>query len=137
MSFREKSSWISLLSMSIIYGIYFWSVSTAAPQNRGVHFDALLTSVGLLIVVQVVLFTAAAIFSPKDASAPIDEREKLIELRSTRIAYSGLASGIVTACLLGAVYPSIVYNTNGLLFILVTVELLRSACQIIQYRRGA
>jgi len=137
MSFREKISWISLLSMSIIYGIYFWSVATVAPQNSGVHFGALLTTVISLAFVQVALITGAALFSPKEAKAPLDEREKLIELRSTRIAYAGLASGIATACLLGTLDPPVVYNSNGLLFILVTVELLRSASQIIQYRRSA
>ena len=123
--------------MSIIYGIYFWSIATAAPQSSGVHVGALLASIALLVVVQVVLFIGAAILSPKDAIAPIDEREKLIELRSTRIAYAGLVSGIVMACLLNVLDPDIGYNINSLLFILVTVELLRATCQIIQYRRSA
>jgi len=30
-----------------------------------------------------------------------------------------------------------VFNTNALLFILVTAELMRSGCQIIQFRCGA
>ena len=37
MSFREKSAWISMLSMSGIYGFYFWSVVHAGPKAGGFH----------------------------------------------------------------------------------------------------
>jgi hypothetical protein len=137
MSFREKTAWISLVSMSGIYCFYFWSVIRHHPQNGGVRFSGLLGTVIALVVVQTTLTIAVAIFTPKEAKAPRDEREKLIELRATRVAYSGLATGIAFACFFGAFHPPIVFNTNSLLFILVTAEILRSACQIIQYRRGA
>jgi hypothetical protein len=87
--------------------------------------------------VQVVLTVAAAIVTPKEAKAHRDEREKLIELRATRIAYSCLATSVAFACFFGAFDPPIVFNTNVLLFVLVTAEVLRSSCQIIQYRRSA
>jgi hypothetical protein len=137
MSFREKTAWISLLSMSGIYGLYFWSVVRSRPHPDGAHFGALLSTVVALVIVQVVLTVAVAIFSPREAKAPADERDRLIGLRSTRVAYAGLATGIAFACFFGAFTPPIVFNVNSLLFILVTAELLRSACQIIQYRRGA
>lgn len=136
MSFREKSAWISMLSMATIYGFYFWSV-IAGRKPGGFHFGGLLETIVALVVLQIVLTTAVAIFTPKEASAPRDERDKLIELRSMRVAYSGLATSVALACFFGAFDPPIVFNTNSLLFILVTAEILRSACQIIQYRRGA
>jgi len=137
MSFREKSAWISVISMTAIYGYYFWSVVQAGPHLGSFHFAGLLGTVIALIVVQVVLTIAVAIASPGAARAPRDEREKLIELRATRMAYSGLATGIAMACFFGALDPPIVFNTNALLIVLVTAELLRSGCQIVQYRRGA
>jgi hypothetical protein len=137
MSFREKSAWISVLSISGIYGLYFWSVIHAGPKAGGFHFGGLLMTVVALVVLEVVLHIAAAIFNPKEAQAPRDERDKLIELRSMRVAYAGLATSIATACFFGAFNPPIVFNTNALLFILVTAEILRYACQVIQYRRGA
>ena len=136
MSFREKSSWISVLSMSGIYGFYFWLVFTHRLKAGGFHFG-LLDTIIALVVMQVVLTVAVAVFSPKEAQAPRDEREKLIELRSMRVAYAGLATSVALACFFGAFDPPIVFNTNSLLFILVTAEVLRSASQIVQYRRGA
>lgn len=137
MSFREKSAWISLLSMTGIYGFYFWSVIHAGHKAGAFRFGGLLVTVIALVVLQVVLTIAVAIFSPKEAQAPRDERDKLIELRAMRVAYAGLATGIALACFFGAFDPPLVFNTNALLFILVTAEIMRSACQIIQYRRGA
>jgi hypothetical protein len=136
MSFREKTAWISMLSMAGIYFFYFWSV-IRHHEHGAVHVGGLLETVIALVVVQTVLTIAVAIFSPKEANAPMDEREKLIELRATRFAYAGLATGIAMACFFGAFHPPIIFNTNSLLFILVTAEIMRSGCQIIQYRRGA
>ena len=81
MPFREKSAWISLLSMSGICGVYFWSVMHAGPHAAGFRFGGLLGTIVALVIVQVVLTVAAAIVTPKEAQAPRDEREKLIELK--------------------------------------------------------
>jgi hypothetical protein len=132
MSFREKTAWISLLSMSGIYGMYFWSVM----RSRS-HAGGLLGTVIALVIVQVALTIVVAIFDPKQAKAPADERDRLIGLRSTRVAYAALATSVVCACFFGAFDPPIIFNTNALLFVLVVAEILRSGCQIIQYRRGA
>jgi uncharacterized membrane protein len=137
MSFREKSAWISMLSMSGIYGFYFWSVVHSGPKAGGFHCGSLLETIIALVVLQIVLTIAVAIFTPREAKAPRDERDKLIELRAMRVAYAGLATSVALACFFGAFDPPIVFNTNSLLFILVTAEIMRSACQIIQYRRGA
>jgi fatty acid desaturase len=137
MSFREKSAWISLLSMSGIYGFYFWSVIRSGRHDGSVHLGGLLGTVIALVVVQIVLTVAVAIFTPREAKAPRDERDKLIELRAMRVAYAGLATSVALACFFGGFNPPLIFNTNALLFILVTAEIMRAACQIIQYRRGA
>ena len=136
MSFREKSAWISLVSISGIYAFYFWSVLHAGPRGGRVQFSGLLDTIIALAVVETVLTIAVAIFAPKEAKAPRDERERLIDLKATRFAYAGLATGLALACFFGAFNPPIIFNTNSLLFVLVTAEIMRSGCQIVQYRRG-
>ena len=137
MPFREKSAWISLLSMFGIYGVYFWSVVQSGPHAGRVRLASLLGTIIALVVVQVVLTIGVAIAAPKEAQASRDEREKLIDLKATRVAYAGLATSVALACLFGAIDPPIVFNANSLLLVLVTAEVLRSGCQIIQYRRSA
>ena len=137
MSFREKTAWISLVSMSGIYAVYFWSVVRAGHHRGAFHYGGLLTTIIALVLVQVALTVAAAIFAPGEAKAPRDERDRLIDLRAARFAYAGLATAVALACFFGAFTPPIVFDTNALLFILVTAEVMRAACQVIQYRRGA
>ncbi len=133
MSFQEKRAWIAVASMGLIYGRYFWSLTMQGGRGP---FGSLLATVIQLVVLQVVLITLAAILNPRDAQAPQDERERLIDLRATRVAYAGLSTAVVCACFFGALTPPIVFKTNSLLFVLVTAEMLRNICQIVQYRRG-
>jgi hypothetical protein len=137
MSFREKCAWISLLSMSGIYGFYFWSIRHAVRREGGLHLGGLLQTLIALVIVQAVLTIAVAILNPTEAKAREDEREKLIDLRASRFAYAVLASSVMCACLFGAFDPQHLFNTNALLFILVMAEVLRSSCKIVQYRRGS
>jgi hypothetical protein len=132
MPFREKTAWISFLSTAAIYAVYFWALRHGSDV-----FGGLLGTVIALVVVQVVLTIAVAVSAPDEAKAPRDEREKLIELRATRVAYAGLATSVAMACFFGGFEPPVVFNANALLFLLVAAELLRSGCQIALYRRDA
>ena len=136
MSFREKIAWISLLTISVIYAIYFWSVFHSRHPGD-FHFGGILQTVIVLAVAQAVLTFAITLFALKDAKVPRDEREKLIDLRSTQFAYGALAGSIACVCFFGGFNPPIIFNINTLLLILVIAELLRLSCQIVQYRRGA
>jgi hypothetical protein len=136
MSFREKSAWISLLSVLGIYGYYFWSLVRSGSHVGGTGFGGLLGTIIALVVVQTALTVAVAIYKPADAKAPRDERDRLIDLRATRCAYAGLATSVAFAVFFAAFNPPIVFNANALLFILVVSEALRNAGQIVQYRRG-
>lgn len=139
MSFREKTAWIGAVSIAAVYAFYFWTVIRAghagAPTFR--FGGLLLGTIVALVAVQVVLTTMAAIFAPRDARAPRDERDRLIELKAARVAYAGLATGVTCACFFGAFTPPLIFNTNALLFMLVASELLRYSCVILQYRRYA
>ncbi len=137
MSFREKVAWISALSMAAIFGLYFWSAIAAGPHFSVFHLSTLIEAVIALIVVQVALTVIVTVFAPKDAKSPRDERDRLIDLKASRAAYSGLATGIACACLFAGFNPPIIFNANALLFVLVTSEIMRSVWQIVQYRRDA
>jgi hypothetical protein len=136
MSFREKGAWISLLSTAGIYGLYFRSIIHSGHPTR-FSFGGLLGTIVALVIVQVVLIIAVAVFTPKEANAPPDEREKMIDLKASRLAYAALSGSVACACFFGGFNPPIIFNVNSLLFILVMAEVLRSSCQIVQYRRGA
>jgi hypothetical protein len=136
MAFREKSAWISTISVLAIYGYYFGAAIIERPEGADLAWR-LAGAVVLLVIVQIVLNIVAAILSPTDARAPEDEREKLFVLKGMRNAHFVLSFGVVAAigaALLGYDRYDL---ANGLLFALVVTELTKTTTQIVLYRRGA
>ncbi|HWA92336.1 MAG TPA: hypothetical protein VG889_20025 [Rhizomicrobium sp.] len=129
MSFREKTAWISLFASLAIYGSYFATGGMAS-------FGAMVGATILFVIVMIVLTVAAAIFARRDASAPADEREKLIALKSSQVALVAIATGALGA--IAAMFWDIdrVLVANGLFFALVLGEVGKDIAQIVYFRRG-
>src|SRR4051794_32956554 len=91
MSFREKSAWITLVSVLICFGAYFFELFNGLLGGR--HFGGLgsvhllLLSVLALVALQVALTVIAALTTPTDGRGPADERERLIQWRSHSLGY--------------------------------------------------
>ena len=155
MAFREKTAWISLFITLLIWGLYFADLMPDLGLGQvdiGRTLGKFLSSVVLVVLLQIVLTVAIAVWSPKDADAPADERERLIEFRSASQAYHVLSVLLVVA-VLGApalvLYHAHRFGTdpglaatvmpmaNGVLLALVLAEVCRSASQIVQFRRDA
>jgi hypothetical protein len=152
MSFREKTAWISLGVTALVWGGYFASVwrELAAPDpSSGDILGLFVRAVILTVVLEVALAIAVAVAAPKAANSPADERERLIELRSTRIAYGVLSVGAVTVALaspaLAAAGPhllndrlddTVLITANGILLALIAAEVVKSAAQVFAFRRG-
>ncbi len=139
MSFREKNAWISLLLYLAIYGFYFAQVAMAVTRGEadGAHFLGLFAQSVVMFVVATIAFTVvAAVLAPKDAEAPVDEREKLIALKANS------ASGYVLAAAVVLVIGVLFYGAddfltiNLLFFALVLSEVYKVATQLVLYRRG-
>jgi hypothetical protein len=141
MAFREKLAWISVMTMALVYGWYFWTAFPLAKAGAGsaFHYAKMLQGTIIAVVVlQVVLTIAVAIFSPREASEPQDERERLITLKGTRTAYFVLVTGTLLVSVSG-----IFFGTNALLLgndallAVVAANLAKDFTQIVHYRLGA
>jgi len=136
MPFREKSAWISLVLILVVFGPYFWFVGRALSGQDHVHFGTQFALIGLFIVLEVVLHVAIAVQSPRDARAPRDERENLIDLRATRFAFYVLFAGVMMS-ILSLHYPISVWVLSQLvLFSVVAAEVVKFGSQIVFFRRG-
>lgn len=137
MSFREKSAWISLVSIAFVGFVFFLHVPrTLTPRSGPEMFHALLICVAALVIIEVVAHAVVAIRAPLDAQAPKDEREALIELRAIRVAayvYAVLSMGAVSLLHVGANGGAVGY---GVLLALVIAELVNYGSRIVFYRRG-
>ena len=154
MPYREKTAWISVVTTLLIWGFYSSQAIPpllAGSADAGDFVGLLIGCTILSIVFQIVLTVAAALMNPGDAEVAADERERLFELKASRIAYliaSTLAATVaVSSPFLIAASPhlfpanplgsAVLVMANGILFALFVAELIRAGVQIFHYRRAA
>ena len=138
MSFREKSAWVSFICIAVVFGIYFSTVFHVLPDwwRARDSFHLFLRLVGALVVLEIILHVAIAIQSPREARSPKDEREQLIDLRATRVAFRVLLVGTFAA--IGTLHMpgNRLDMAHVMLLSIVIAELTRFGMQIVYHRRG-
>jgi hypothetical protein len=140
MSFREKSAWITLVSVLICFGVYFGELlaSRASDHRLGAirSLHLLLLAVVALVVLQITLTTIAAMTTPRDARAADDERERLIQWRSHTLGYYVLT--VLALLLFVPIHfgHSALDMANFALLGVVISTLTVSVAQIVMFRRG-
>jgi hypothetical protein len=102
--------------------------------------SAVTVAFGLLaafVVLEIVLHAVVALQAPAAARSPRDEREHLIEMRATRIAFQVLVLGALAA--VGTVHLTsrawVVQQV--VLLAIVVAELVKFATQVVLFRRDA
>jgi hypothetical protein len=137
MSFRENTAWISLVAMLGLMAWYFWPFLHPGQLGGGLAFFRLAIAAIVIVIISTVVRIAVAPFTPGEAKAPPDEREKMIETKGRRFSYAVLAWAVRLVCLFGFFDPTLVFNANTLLFFLMISEVFGFGYQIVQFRRGA
>lgn len=138
MSFREKSAWITLLSVLLCFGVYYGTMLTGQVATHGaVRFLLFVGCVIGLAVLQAGLHIVAAVLSPKEAQAPRDERERLIDARAHTFGYYVLVTGVLALAVPGHLGHDVIDLMNFALLAVVVATLAVTVAQIVMYRRGA
>jgi hypothetical protein len=137
--FREKTAWA--MASILIGGAAFYlnmvvSASRALGQTAPPFVGFVIAYVVVIVVASVVLMSALAATSPREANAPADEREKIIGDKAGK--WSGYMM-VVPA--LGALWHYAVNMDGNMLFHLVFLSLMLGQIaeyvfQIFLYRRG-
>lgn len=137
MSFREKSAWIFLISISLVSVFFFLHVPwTLTPPPNMRLAEGLFYCILALVVIEVVGHIVIAIASPEDARTPKDEREKLIDLKATRAAYYVYVVGSLLAISTIHRGANIIFMSCAVLLAFVIGEVVKHALRIYYFRRG-
>jgi len=142
MPFREKSAWVSLITTVGIWGTYFWIIGQGLLERRsldGLPADTVGLFVGgvvLIVIVQIILAIAVAVVSGKHADTPMDERERLIDLKAARAGFYALNGAVFCVSALWMAGASPLVMANGILLAMVVGEVVHSGGKIVGYRRG-
>ncbi len=139
MPFREKTAWVSLLATGGVWGVYFWMLWPDL-QDRSLQASSVGLFIGgviILTIVQVIVAIVLALSSGKAADAPMDERERLIDLKGARAGFYALNAAAICVSALWLIGASPLVMANGVLAAMVVGEIVRSGWVIVSYRRGA
>jgi hypothetical protein len=140
MPYREKTAWLSLLAMAIVFVPYFAIVASShsRPPVPSLHQLALFA---VAAVVQMAILGIGHLYlnhgSPGEARTPPDERDVAIMRRSITFAYYVLIGGMI---LVGCVMP---FNSSGwtiinaALVMIVLAEVVHYGVVVVSYRRQA
>jgi hypothetical protein len=125
--------------MLAVYGfttISLVGAEAAETGDRGEMLGVIIGATIIVIVLEIVMQSLAAARQPKEARAPADEREKLIELKSTRIAFVVLMTGALLAVFAYyAGYDGFVVSSTAFGAVVVA-QILKFASEIAYHRFG-
>jgi len=146
MSFQEKRNIVNIISTLLISGIYFWYVFQSHPE-ASMSTDELLSfwATTLLILIPVtivakiiihIVFSIMNTIGTNENEPRLDERDKLIELKTTRNANYIFAIGFVLA--MGALAMDMSVNVMFIVIICsgILSEIFGNVSQLYYYRKG-
>lgn len=134
LTFEEKSLWVLLLGLLGVYGYYFSMVlPTDAVNVMPQHKVLFAMAVAYLVASQVVGHILIAIVDPRDET---DERDRLIELKGTRVGSWVLAAGVFITLVVAVQTEGNFLFTHVLLGSWVLSQLVEIGSQLYLYRRG-
>jgi hypothetical protein len=139
-SFKEKSLWISVLVMSLVWAWYFNIIWDGLWALNLVRSEVLVLSavvVGAIIALQVVLHIIVAIVNPKEADQRSDERDRQINRKAGNVAGWVMAIGVFHVWAVASLFdiPSIIL-ANILLLIMVLTQIVNDLLRLLFYSRG-
>jgi len=140
-TFQEKSALTMTGILVVVFGLYFalvlGPVAGAPAPAREFAFTALmiLASVVVTILAATTHIVLAIVFRSQVNAH--DERDRLIDLRSTRVAAYILATGVFAGIGLAVVQADRFWIAQALIAALVIAEITDGVVKVALYRRGA
>jgi len=139
-TFKEKSTWVSLVIMLFVYYGYFSRVLDGFLNNslnKGENVGLFIGAVVVLVIFQVVFQIIAALSNVKDADQPTDERDRLFAVKAGNASGWVLSGCVLTIALLIFVEDlNSIWAANLLVLALVISQVVCYIVTLFYYRRG-
>jgi len=137
MSYREKATWIALITLILCFGSYFALLLSGMTPPRGPETVRLFAiCVGAFGLLKFGLQFAARQTTPKAEQGPPDEREQLIEAKSHTIGFYLLATLVLALGVPGHLGHPVPDLLNFALADVVVSSAVVFVAQIVMFRRG-
>ena len=139
MSFEEKSTWIELTCVVLVYSWYFFTIVSqlgSTPVGLIEYQGKMLTTVGILIGLMVAAYILVFSVAP-DTDDSSDERDREINRYGEYVGSFALTALAFTAMALAMMEFPHFWIANAVLFGLVVAEIVADGTKILLYRRGS
>jgi hypothetical protein len=141
MTFQEKSTLTMTGILVAVFGLYFvlvlGPVAGAPTPAREIAYTALMILASVVVaILAAVSHIVLAIVYRSQADA-YDERDRLIDLRTTQVAAYILAAGVFAGIGLAVVQADRFWIAQALIGALVIAEVVDGVMKLMLYRRGA
>jgi len=130
MTYREKSAAASIAAIVLVYGFFAFKL-LGAPLTPLHAVGAL---IGSTILVVIILIPIHVVFTVKARPEAVDERDRIVALRSTRNGYYVLAACLWGVAMLAMTSPPPVLLAYALIAGFAVGEVVRYASQLVYYR---
>lgn len=131
---RERFAWIWLVTLVVVFGVYFTGVTLGRETWQA---QGMLQKIGWLALTlgsMGVVALAAWLFTRRGGE--VDERDRLIELRASSVAYYVLMAGMIVV---GCVLPFVAGGwqiVHAALLAIALAEIVQGGLVVFWYRRG-
>jgi len=148
MTHKEKNSIVALISGVIVFAIYayftrqMYQAGLFEGAGAGVQIgrSVLWLIAGGIVVhmVAMIVFNIVHAIITKEAkpSFVIDERDRMIELRSLRVAYYIIGAGFVASMIALTLEQTYFVTFNIMIFSFFAASVVEGLMQLLLYRRG-
>ena len=140
MTFVEKSTLTMTLLLIAVFTGYFAVVLgpiAASPHRQGAFTGLVIAATVVLTILAVVSHVVLAVVFRAQADAELDERDRLIALRSERIGGYILAVGVFAGITVAILEAEAFWIAQVLLAAWVLAEVSEGVAKLALYRRGA
>lgn len=139
LTFREKSLWLLLISLIIVFGVYFAAaLAQGSTWITPAQIAAFIVAIVVLVVINIMGHALLGIASRRELAADVqtDERDTLIRLKGTRAGYGVLVTGVFLALCTGVFIQGNVAFVHVLLGFWILAQVAEYATQLVMYRRS-
>lgn len=136
---RERFAWVWLTALVVVFSLYFAAIAMLQPPSTvpgSLQFVLLSMATGVLALAALGAHLVGRLPTPLRHVQQPDERDRLIEARSSAAAYYVLMAGML---LVGCVMP---FNksgwdiVHGALLAIAVAEIVHYGMIVFGYRRG-
>jgi len=135
LSFKQKSLWLVLASLVLVFGYYFATVLPGHGPMVGP--EEVMRFAAAVIVVIIIQITGHILITIVDRRTDTDERDKLIGLKGTRNGSFVLAAGVFLSLSTAVLVEGNFAFTHVLLGFWILSQIVETVSQLIHYHRGA